>query len=87
MNVPISDKSAAASAYGFLRQLDRVFLWLLLKAEPGSTVTFECCDDVGVHSPDGIVLAEQDISSRWKTYGLLPCPDGGNRQDRQRGEM
>ncbi|HMO52650.1 MAG TPA: hypothetical protein PKE26_14965 [Kiritimatiellia bacterium] len=56
----ITDKSAAESAYGFFRQLDRVFLWLLLKAKPGYTVTFECVDDVGVHAPNGVVLAEQD---------------------------
>lgn len=59
-SIPISDKSAAAPAYGFLRQLDRVFLWLLLKANAGSSVTFECWDDVGVCSPDGTRLAEQD---------------------------
>ncbi|MDD2460673.1 MAG: hypothetical protein WC328_00610 [Kiritimatiellia bacterium] len=58
----IIDKTAAESAYGFMRQLDRVFLWLLLKAEPGSTVSFELIDDVGVTNTDGCVLAEQNKS-------------------------
>lgn len=59
-DVPVSDKSAAPTAYGFMRQLDRVFLWLLLKAEISSIVTFECYDDVGVKQSDGSLLAEQD---------------------------
>ncbi len=38
-SMQITDKSAADSAYGFLMQLDRVFLWLLLSTQQG-----ENCD-------------------------------------------
>lgn len=72
-------KSAGAiDAYkGFAAQPTRMAL-LLLKANPGSKVSLEYLDDVGVHNPDGSQLASQmkvgktnPISDRalplWKT--------------------
>jgi hypothetical protein len=55
--------AAAADAYrGFSLQATR-FLVRLLQAEPGSIVSLEVFEDVGVEGPDGSRIAEQDKSS------------------------
>jgi hypothetical protein len=55
--------STAADAYrGFSLQATR-FLARLLQAPPGSLVSLEVFEDVGVEQPDGTHIAEQDKSS------------------------
>jgi hypothetical protein len=59
---PISKTAAAGQALGYSLQYDRVF-YRLLTSPPGSIVSMEVFDDVGVERPDKTVLAEQDKSS------------------------
>lgn len=59
-NYKITNKSAAESAYGFMRQLDRMFQWLMINAKDSDTVLFEVLDDVAIHSDNGQIMVEQD---------------------------
>jgi hypothetical protein len=55
--------ASAADAYrGFSLQATRIVVHLL-RAQPGSYVSLEVFDDVGVEAPDGTRIAEQDTSS------------------------